>query len=59
MCVECTEMRNAYKNLGEKHKWKRSLTRRRRRWEDNINTDHREIKLESVNSTHLAQIGLL
>jgi hypothetical protein len=37
------EMRNAYKILVEKPEGKRSLGRPRRRWEDNIKIDLREI----------------
>jgi hypothetical protein len=37
------EMRNAYKIFVEKPEWKKSLGRLRRRWEDNIRMDVREV----------------
>jgi hypothetical protein len=39
------EMRNANKSLVEKPEEKRSLRRPRRRWEDNIKMDLREIEM--------------
>jgi hypothetical protein len=48
-------MRNEYKILVEKHERKRSLGRHRRRWEDNIRKDLREIGLKDVDGMHLAQ----
>jgi hypothetical protein len=39
------EMRNACKILVAKHERKRTMGRLRRRWEDNIKTDVREIDL--------------
>jgi len=40
------ELRNAYRILVGKPEWKIPLGRRRRKWEDNIRTDSREIKWE-------------
>jgi hypothetical protein len=42
-CVAHGEMRNEYKILVGKPGGKRSLGRPRRRWEDNIKSDAREI----------------
>jgi hypothetical protein len=42
-------MKNAYTILVKKPEGKRPLRRCRRRWEDNINMDLREIGLEGVN----------
>jgi hypothetical protein len=54
--VSCTgETRKAYKILVGKPEGNKRLGRRRRRWEDNINMDLREIGLEGVDWTHLAQ----
>jgi len=49
------EMRNAYKTLIGKPKEKRQVGRPRRRWEDNIRNDLREIRLEFVDWVNLAQ----
>jgi hypothetical protein len=49
------ELRNAYKILVGKPAGKRPLGRRRRRWEDNIRIDLREIRWEVVVWMHLAQ----
>jgi hypothetical protein len=49
------EMRNAYKILVGKAEGKRPHRRCRRRWEDNIKTDLREIVWEGVDWIHLAQ----
>jgi len=49
------EMRNVHKILVEKLEGKRQLVRLRRRWEDNIKTDFREIECEVVVSMRLAQ----
>jgi len=49
------EMRNAYSILVVKPEEKRPLGRPRRRQEDNIITDLREISLEVVYWIHLAQ----
>jgi hypothetical protein len=38
------EMRNAYRILVGKPEWKRPLGRPRRRWEDNIRVDLREVE---------------
>lgn len=55
MRVQCMEdIRNAYKVLVGKPQGKEPL-RRWRRWEDNINTDLREIGWYSMDWTHLAQ----
>jgi hypothetical protein len=48
-------MRNEYKILVGKPEGKRSLVRTRRRWEDNIKMDLREILWESVDWMYLAQ----
>jgi hypothetical protein len=48
-------MRNVYKILVGKPEWKRPLVRSRRRWEDNIRIDLREVGWESVVWFHLAQ----
>jgi hypothetical protein len=42
------EIRNAYNILVGKLKWKRTLGRPRRRWEDNIRMDLTEIGWERV-----------
>jgi len=49
------EVRNAYSILIEKLEGKRPLGRPRRRWEDNIRMDLREIVLGDVDWMHLAQ----
>jgi len=49
------EMRNAYSTLVGNPKGKRSRGRHRRRWEDNIRMDLREIGWEVVDWIHLAQ----
>jgi hypothetical protein len=49
------EMRNVYKVLVRKPEGKRPLGRSRRRWEDNIKMDLKEIWFEVVNWIHLAQ----
>jgi hypothetical protein len=49
------EMRNAYKVLVGELEGKRPLGRPRRRWEDNIKMDFREIGLWSVDWIHLAE----
>jgi len=41
--------------LIEKSEWKRPVGRRRRRWEDNIRIDVREIGWEGVDWIHVAQ----
>jgi hypothetical protein len=48
-------MRNACKILIGKPEGKRPLGRSRRRWENDIRMDLREIGLEVVNWMHLAQ----
>jgi hypothetical protein len=49
------ERRNAYKILVGKPERKKPLRRPRRRWEDNIRMDHRQIRWEGVVWIHLAQ----
>jgi hypothetical protein len=49
------EMRNAYKSLVGKPEGKRPLGRPRRRWENNIKMDLREIGFGGVDWIHLAQ----
>jgi hypothetical protein len=49
------EKRNAYKILVGKLERKRPLGRPRRRWEDNIKMDHREIGLGGMDWIDLAQ----
>jgi hypothetical protein len=49
------EMRNAYKILVGKPEGKRPLGRLRRRWEDNIGIDLREVGWEGVDWICLAQ----
>jgi hypothetical protein len=48
-------MRNVYNIFVGKPEVKRSLGRPRRRWEDNIRMDLREIWWEGVDVMHLAQ----
>jgi hypothetical protein len=49
------EMRNECKILVGKHEGKRSLGNPRRRWEDNIRMDLREIGCEGVDWINLSQ----
>jgi hypothetical protein len=49
------EMRNAYKILVRKPEGRRARGRPRRRWEDNIRMDLKEIGWEGVDWMHLAQ----
>jgi hypothetical protein len=49
------EGRGVYRVLVGRPKDKRPLGRRRRRWEDNIKMDLKEIRIEWVNCIHLAQ----
>jgi hypothetical protein len=49
------KMRNLYRILVGKPEGKKPLIRSRHRWEDNIKMDLREIGLEDVDWTHLAQ----
>jgi len=49
------EVRNAYRILVGKPEEKRRLRRHRRRWEDNIRMDPREIGWEGVDWMHLSQ----
>jgi hypothetical protein len=48
-------MRNAYVILGGKPEGTRPLGRPKRIWEDNIEVDLREVRLEGVKSIYLAQ----
>jgi hypothetical protein len=49
-------MRNAYKIFVGKPKGKRPLGRPRRRWENNIRKDLREMGLEVMDWMHLTQV---
>jgi hypothetical protein len=49
------DKRNAYMNLVEKPERMRPLGRSRRRWEDNIKMDHREIEWGGMDWIDLAQ----
>jgi hypothetical protein len=49
------EMRNGYKIFVEKSEGKRPLRRRRRRWEDNIKMDLKEIEWRGVGWMNLDQ----
>jgi hypothetical protein len=49
------EMRSANKILFGKPEWKTPLGRPRRRWEDNIRMDLREIEWEGVDGMHLGK----
>jgi hypothetical protein len=49
------EKRNAYRILMGKPEGKRPLGRSRRRWEDNIKMDRREIGWDKVNWIDMAQ----
>jgi hypothetical protein len=49
------KLKNAYKLLVGKTDWKMPLGKPRRRWEDNIRMDLREIGWEIVNRIHLVQ----
>jgi hypothetical protein len=49
------KIRNAYKIVVRKPEGKIPLGGPRRRWEDNIKTDRREIGLDSVDWIHLTQ----
>jgi hypothetical protein len=49
------EKRNAYRNLVGKSEGNKSLGRLRRRWEDNIKMDLREIRWGGMDWTDLVQ----
>jgi hypothetical protein len=49
------EMRNAYPILPGKPEGKRQLGRRRRRWDDNIEVDLKEIECKDVDWIQVAQ----
>jgi hypothetical protein len=49
------EGRGVHRFLVGRPEWKRPLGRPRRRWEDNIKTDLREIKIDGANCIRLAQ----
>jgi hypothetical protein len=53
------ERRGVYRVLVRKPEGKRPLERRRRRWEDNIKMDLREIGIDGVNWIQLAQDRVL
>ena len=44
--------KSVFKNLTGKSTRKRTLGKPRRRWEDSIRTDHKEIGVNSMNTTH-------
>jgi hypothetical protein len=48
-------VRTAYNILVRKHEGERTFARPRRRWEDNIRRDLREIGWEVVDYVHVAQ----
>jgi hypothetical protein len=50
--------RGVYRVLVERPEGKRPLGRPRRRWEDNINMDLREIGIDGANWIRLAQDGV-
>jgi hypothetical protein len=50
------ERRGVYRVLVGKPEGKRPLRRHRRRWEDNINMDLREIGIDGANWIRLAQV---
>jgi hypothetical protein len=49
------EMRNVYKILVGEPEGRRPLRKQRHKWEDNIEMDHGETRLEGVNWIHLTQ----
>jgi hypothetical protein len=53
------EVRGVYRILVGRPEVKRPLGRPRRRWEDNIKMDLREIVVDGANWIHLAQDGVL
>jgi len=54
-CNTYTKIRNAYRILVRRPEGKRSLGGPRRRWEDNIRMDLRDIGWDCVDWKHLAQ----
>jgi hypothetical protein len=54
-CSTHVKLRNTYKTSVGKPERKRPLGRPRRRWEDNIRMDVREIWWKDVDRMHLAQ----
>jgi hypothetical protein len=54
-CSTHGDMRHAYNILVGKSEGKRPLRRHKRRWEDNIRIDHREIGWEGVDLMYLAR----
>jgi hypothetical protein len=53
--IKSRRMRNVYKTLVRNPELIRSLGRSRRKWEDNIRTDLREVGWEGVDWIHMAQ----
>lgn len=53
--VLTVEKRNSYRILVTKPAGKEPLGRLRRRWEKNINNDSKEIRIDAMDSTYLAQ----
>jgi hypothetical protein len=51
------EWRDVYRVLVERPEDNKPLGRPRRRWEDNIKMDFREIRIDGTNWIHLAQVG--
>jgi hypothetical protein len=54
-CGSNGEGRGVYRVLVGRHEGKRPLVRSRRRWEDNIKTDLREIGIDGANWIQLVQ----
>jgi hypothetical protein len=54
-CSTLGELRNTYSILVGKPEVKRPFGRHRRRWEDNVRIDVREIRWEVVDWVHLAE----
>jgi hypothetical protein len=57
-CSTHWEKRNAYRILVGKPEGNRPLGRHRRRWEDNIKMDLKDISCGSIDSIDLAQNGV-
>jgi hypothetical protein len=54
-CSKHGAMRNAYKIFGRKPEGKKTLGRYRRRWDDNIKMDLKEVGFGDVDWSHMAQ----